>query len=118
VHRLRKVRHKNGGWLQGFILITSFTTWQRWFKWNSLAPEVRTVLSFAVASYGTNACRHAQAGLLEAHKAGDLQKSVWDHDSSLTAQMDVQKRSGDPEKVCGSAGFGLALASQIACTGL
>ena len=69
------IRHRSGGWLQGFILVTSFTTWQRWFRWDSLAPE---------------------AGLVAAHKDGD--QSVWDHDGELTRQMESLPRSGDPEK--------------------
>ena len=69
------IRHKTGGWLQGFILITTFTTWQRWFRWDSLAHE---------------------AGLVEAHQLGAL--SVWDDDGKLTAQMESLPRSGDPEK--------------------
>jgi len=72
----RQVRHKSGGWLQGFVLVTSFTTWQRWFQWNSLAPEA------------------ALAGTYR-----DDEQSVWDNEGALTAQMDVVERSGDPEKV-------------------
>ena len=33
------VRHRTGGWLQGFLCLTTFTHWQLWFQWNSLAPE-------------------------------------------------------------------------------
>mmetsp|Transcript_19650 Transcript_19650/g.32030 ORF Transcript_19650/g.32030 Transcript_19650/m.32030 type:complete len:710 (+) Transcript_19650:154-2283(+) len=33
------VRHKTTGWLQGFIITTTFTTWQRWFKWDSITPN-------------------------------------------------------------------------------
>jgi hypothetical protein len=33
------VRHRAGGWLQGFLCLTTFTHWQLWFQWNSLAPE-------------------------------------------------------------------------------
>ena len=69
------IRHKSGGWLQGFILVTTFTTWQRWFRWDSLAGE---------------------AGLTDAHNVGD--PSAWDHDGKLTAQMESLPRSGDPEK--------------------
>mmetsp|Transcript_13205 Transcript_13205/g.25039 ORF Transcript_13205/g.25039 Transcript_13205/m.25039 type:complete len:752 (-) Transcript_13205:223-2478(-) len=32
------VRTKKEGWLQGFVITTTFTTWQRWFKWDSLIP--------------------------------------------------------------------------------
>ncbi len=33
------VRTRKEGWLQGFISCTTFTTWQRWFKWDSLHEE-------------------------------------------------------------------------------
>eukprot|EP00471_Norrisiella_sphaerica_P001550 CAMPEP_0184482320 /NCGR_PEP_ID=MMETSP0113_2-20130426/3876_1 /TAXON_ID=91329 /ORGANISM="Norrisiella sphaerica, Strain BC52" /LENGTH=882 /DNA_ID=CAMNT_0026861977 /DNA_START=262 /DNA_END=2910 /DNA_ORIENTATION=- len=33
------VRSKQTGWLQGFVITTTFTTWQRWFKWDSLTPQ-------------------------------------------------------------------------------
>ena len=69
------IRHKTGGWLQGFILVTTFTTWQRWFRWDSLAGE---------------------AGLTDAHNAAEL--NAWDHDGKLTARMESLPRSGDPEK--------------------
>lgn len=69
------VRHKAGGWLQGFILVTTFTTWQRFFRWDSLAKE---------------------AGLVQAHEKGA--QGVWDYDGRLTTQMEMLPRSGDPEK--------------------
>ena len=25
--------------MQGFVLVTTFTTWQEWFKWNTFAPQ-------------------------------------------------------------------------------
>lgn len=68
------IRHKTGGWLQGFILVTTFTTWQRWFRWDSLAKE---------------------AGLVNAK--GSAAQGVWDHDGKLTNQMESVTRSGDPE---------------------
>ncbi|GFH61686.1 hypothetical protein CTEN210_18162 [Chaetoceros tenuissimus] len=30
-----QIRHKTGGWLQGFIMMTNFTTWTHYFKWDS-----------------------------------------------------------------------------------
>ena len=34
-----QIRTKNEGWLQGFVIVTNFTTWHRWFHWTSLAEE-------------------------------------------------------------------------------
>lgn len=33
-----QLRHREGGWLQGFVLWTNFTTWTHYFKWDSLHP--------------------------------------------------------------------------------
>jgi hypothetical protein len=33
-----QIRHKTGGWLQGFLLWTNFTTWTNGFEWNSVHP--------------------------------------------------------------------------------
>lgn len=33
------VRSKHEGWLQGFITLTTFTTWHKNFEWNSLVKE-------------------------------------------------------------------------------
>jgi hypothetical protein len=31
-----QIRHETGGWLQGFLLWTNFTTWTHYFTWDSL----------------------------------------------------------------------------------
>jgi hypothetical protein len=33
-----QIRHSTGGWLQGFLLWTNFTTWTHYFTWDSLHP--------------------------------------------------------------------------------
>lgn len=33
-----QLRHAHGGWLQGFVLWTNFTTWSYYFKWDSQHP--------------------------------------------------------------------------------
>ncbi len=33
-----QIRHATGGWLQGFLLWTNFTTWTHYFTWDSLNP--------------------------------------------------------------------------------
>lgn len=34
-----QIRHKTGGWLQGFVMMTNFTTWTHYFKWDSNHPS-------------------------------------------------------------------------------
>lgn len=66
-----QIRHRSGGWLQGFVMITTFTTWTHYFKWdfydprNGIANEKN--VNFKV-----------------------------DEDGSLTAELEEQPRSGDP----------------------
>lgn len=48
------VRDRKTGWLQGFITVTTFTTWQKWFRWDSLADE-SGVLKYEVLGKGTDA---------------------------------------------------------------
>lgn len=33
-----QLRHREGGWLQGFVMYTNFTTWNHGFRWDSLHP--------------------------------------------------------------------------------
>jgi len=68
------VRHREGGWLQGFLCVTTFTHWQLWFRWDSLAPE---------------------AGLArgEGHPPGTV-----DVDGSLAKKLAALDHAGDPTK--------------------
>jgi hypothetical protein len=70
-----QIRHKTGGWLQGFILWTNFTAWTYYFRWDSLDAASRVP---SEASTPTTAC------------------SKMDVDGSLTAELEAQPRSGDP----------------------
>ena len=68
-----QIRHKAGGWLQGFIIWTNFTTWTHYFKWDSL---------------------HEMSGVQSSRKV-DKTCHV-DADGSLSAELEAQPRSGDP----------------------
>jgi hypothetical protein len=70
-----QIRHKTGGWLQGFILWTNFTAWTYYFRWDSLDAASRVP---SEASTSATAC------------------SKMDVDGSLTAELEAQPRSGDP----------------------
>ena len=67
-----QIRHKTGGWLQGFILTTTFTTWTHYFRWDS---------------------KHPKSGMTASPSPG--QKNKWD-DGSLSTELESQPRSGDP----------------------
>ena len=67
-----QIRHKIGGWLQGFILTTTFTTWTRFFRWDS---------------------RHPKSGMFPTPSSN--QRNKWD-DGILSTELESQPRSGDP----------------------
>ena len=72
-----QIRHKYGGWMQGFILTTTFTTWTHYFKWDS---------------------KHPQSGMVGNTKArvNDPGKPGWDSSGNLARELEKQHRSGDP----------------------
>ena len=72
------VRSRKEGWLQGFIITTTFTTWQRWFRWDSLAHCAGIV--------DRNGDRRAKT----AHR-------VVDADGSLSNELNAQFHHGDPK---------------------
>ena len=65
-----QIRHKEGGWLQGFLLWTNFTTWTHCFKWDSL---------------------HQQSGVRSTVAARRA-----DRDGLLANELEMCSRSGDP----------------------
>lgn len=65
-----QIRHKNGGWLQGFLLWTNFTTWTHFFKWDSLGKQS------GVQSTPTS--------------------MLADRDGTLAKELEACSRSGDP----------------------
>lgn len=69
-----QIRHKIGGWLQGFIMFTNFTTWSHYFKWDSM---------------------HHASGVQQV-AASTANKCMVDADGSLASQLEHQQRSGDP----------------------
>ena len=70
-----QIRHAQGGWLQGFLIWTTFTTWTRYFQWNSLHPE---------------------SGMLD----GDFTREgrLYDVTGEFANELEAQRRSGDPLK--------------------
>jgi hypothetical protein len=66
-----QLRHRIGGWMQGFIMYTNFTHWSHYFKWDSV---------------------HVASGV-QAARDGSFQVDI---DGSLAAELEKQERSGDP----------------------
>lgn len=64
-----QIRHKTGGWLQGFVMMTDFTTWTHYFKWDS---------------------EHAANGIDRHNPLGSID------DGTLAKELEGQFRSGDP----------------------
>jgi len=65
--------------LQGFIATTTFTTWSRYFKWDSKSPD-------------------AQLPGTEAGKARSKHAHVrWDQDNRIALELEQQVRDGDPQ---------------------
>jgi len=67
-----QIRHKTGGWMQGFILWTNFTVWTQFFKWDS---------------------GHPMSGIPSMN--GKLVETV-DANGSVAAKLELQPRSGNP----------------------
>eukprot|EP01083_Nonionella_stella_P274570 932099_1 len=67
-----QIRHRSGGWLQGFVMMTDFTIWTHYFKWDSMHPM-----------NGIN--RENVVGFVD--------------DGTLTKDLEKQPRSGDPHGV-------------------
>ena len=66
-----QIRHKTGGWLQGFLMWTQFTTWTYYFKWDS---------------------KHPKSGI------SNLVTNNVDADGSLANELEHQERFGDPHE--------------------
>jgi hypothetical protein len=64
-----QIRHKTGGWLQGFVMMTNFTTWTHYFKWDS---------------------EHKSNGIVHKESKG------LNDDGKLAEELEGQVRSGDP----------------------
>jgi len=69
-----QLRHKTGGWLQGFIMWTNFTTWTHYFKWDSNHPKSGMPLSAAASD----------------------KSAPMDLDGSLTTKLEALPRTGNP----------------------
>jgi hypothetical protein len=73
-----QLRHKEGGWLQGFVMFTNFTTWTHGFRWDSL---------------------HSKSGIpafCNTTNSASMNPQFVDADGSLALELESMERSGDP----------------------
>eukprot|EP00960_Hanusia_phi_P064608 765843-Hanusia_phi.AAC.1 len=83
------VRSEQGGWMQGFIAATTFTTWHKDFEWNSMAREAN--ISDEEKRYD------AQRKLSTRSSVTDLLRLFkWDSSNQLSRELQAQRRAGDP----------------------
>eukprot|EP00588_Corethron_pennatum_P011529 CAMPEP_0194272500 /NCGR_PEP_ID=MMETSP0169-20130528/6060_1 /TAXON_ID=218684 /ORGANISM="Corethron pennatum, Strain L29A3" /LENGTH=469 /DNA_ID=CAMNT_0039015189 /DNA_START=448 /DNA_END=1857 /DNA_ORIENTATION=+ len=72
-----QIRHSTGGWMQGFVMTTTFTTWTHYFRWDSVHPS---------------------AGLRISHKnqiLADKLSRMRDMSGQLSMELEKQPRHGD-----------------------
>ena len=79
------VRTRKEGWMQGFCTITNFTTWVRWFRWDSLAPQAGVIRT------------EDDSGSEDEEEAQWLAPRIIDSDGSLSAALNEQVHDGDPD---------------------
>jgi hypothetical protein len=70
-----QIRHQFHGWMQGFILYTTFTTWNYGFQWDS---------------------SHPLCGISQPSEINPENQFV-DYDNSLASELETLSRSGDPK---------------------
>ena len=69
-----QIRHATSGWLQGFVMFTTFTTWSHFFKWDSMHPS---------------------SGLQPREGETSISDKC-DFDGSMSLELEEEPRSGDP----------------------
>eukprot|EP00924_Labyrinthula_sp_SR-Ha-C_P007505 snap_masked-scaffold_24-processed-gene-5.14-mRNA-1 protein AED:0.11 eAED:0.13 QI:0/0/0/1/1/1/2/0/797 len=88
------LRDKRTGWLQGFITVTTFTTWQQWFRWDSLTDESGMFL-FEEPGKGLDALQ--ELGFSEKHGVEWWNERKIDADGELAECLNSELRDGDPD---------------------
>ena len=92
-----QIRHANGGWLQGFIMWTNFTTWTHYFRWDSLHPQsgiASDVLGEGPASVDGGGRGGKNNNPNETSIEDD--HHLVDRDGSLSKALESLPRKGDP----------------------
>ena len=91
---------KNKGWIQGFVTCTTFTTWHRGFRWDSLDPCLDLAASphdedenGTQGSGGSTVAPERNCGGSHGHGGG----RAIDSDGSLSTEMMTEVFAGDPD---------------------
>ncbi|GBG25086.1 High mobility group protein [Hondaea fermentalgiana] len=92
------VRTLKEGWLQGFVTISTFTSWQRWFRWDSMSDEAG-LLMFDTNGSGMDAM-HSMG--MHSTDQSDPSTQWWmdrwvDGTGELAAALNAEIRDGDPD---------------------
>jgi len=82
------VRTKKEGWLQGFATVTTFTEWQRFFQWDSLAEKAHVLQAKCKDSLTSEANRLRQNW---------HDQRVVDRSGELSRELSEQVHRGSPE---------------------
>ena len=79
---------KDTGWLQGFVTCTTFTTWQRGFRWDSTNPQLELHVP------------HGDDVVATASKAGEHRQTALavDADGALSDDMQCEVHAGNPDE--------------------
>ena len=79
---------KREGWMQGFITATTWTTWHKSFRWDSLNPALDL----------THHHGHDDDDPKSKAKAAERPPPAIDEDGSLATELQAELRAGDPEE--------------------
>lgn len=74
--------------LQGFLTVTTFTTWQHWFKWDSITPQAHVLYDSDDEAPDDD---DAEVTRLQWHK-----RRLVDGEGVLAAELNAQIHCGDP----------------------
>lgn len=82
------VRSARERWMQGFLTMTTFTTWHAWFRWDSLAPQAN-LIDYSDRGRGLSKAQRK-------HREWMLQRTV-DADGSLARELRDEIFDGNPD---------------------
>ena len=113
------VRHRDSGWLQGFVTATTFSSWHEWLHWDSLSvdaqlmPEPESTKSSSSSSSSSSAATKRKAAAMASVPASGSISTVdlsayspaerdWirlrkvDQDGKLSRELEAEMRLSDP----------------------
>ena len=93
---------KDKGWMQGFVLCTTFTTWHRSFRWDSTNPVIDLLASphDDDDDEGEPSGRHGSpgsSGSTAGASSADAPRRAVDADGTLAVELMRELYAGDPD---------------------